>query len=232
MPFLSPTRYIDSDHPQIKAAVAEIAPPTLTHRERAVRIHDYVRDRIKFGWAPEFYDQPASEVLKSEVGYCNTKGTLFTAMLRAADIPARQHFVNINAEILVPFIDPGTPYVDHSFVEVWLGEKWCSTDSYIVDLPLHAAALRRLKERRQSIGFGIHRDGTNRWDGRGDSFCQYVRSPNALVLTTRDYGVYDDVGAFYASGNGANRLNFVLKLVFGSFARAANRRVQVVRDAA
>jgi transglutaminase-like putative cysteine protease len=170
-------------------------------------------------------------VLDAGVGYCNTKGTLFVAMLRAAGIPARQHFVNINARILAPFIDPGTPYVDHSYVEVWLGGRWWSTDSYIVDRSLHAVAQRRLRESGQVLGFGIHRDGTISWDGRSDSFSQFVRSSDFAALTTRDYGVYDDVGAFYASGNGVNTLNLLLKLGFRFFARAANGRIEALRGA-
>lgn len=230
--FVSPTRYIDSNHPQIKSAVANVAPSTLGARARAVRIHDFVRDQVKFGWTSDFYDQSASEVLKSGVGFCNTKGTLFAAMLRAADVPARQHFVDINAQILSPFIDPGTPYVDHSFVEVWLDDCWWATDSYIVDLPLYTAAQRQLRERGQVLGFGVHRDGASRWDAQSNSYCQFVRSPDFPALTTRDHGIYQDVGAFYASGNGVNRLNVLLKLGFGIFARAANSRIEALRGAA
>lgn len=228
---LSPTRYIDTQHPTIRAAVDKVAPATIDQRERAVRIHDFVRDQIKFGWSPDFYDQRASEVLKGGVGYCNTKGTLFTAMLRAAKIPARQHFVDINAAILSPYIDPGTPYVDHSFVEIYLDEHWFSTDSYIVDRPLHSAALRELRRGDKLLGFGIHRDGTTDWDGQSDSFSQFVRSTTSTNLFTRDYGVFEDVGEFYASGNGVNKLSVLLKLSFGFFARGANRRIDALRAA-
>jgi transglutaminase-like putative cysteine protease len=232
MQFLSPTRYVNSEHPDIKAVVAQIAPLALDPRERAVRIHDYVRDQVKFGWTSDFYDQPASEVLQSGVGFCNTEGTLFAAMLRAAEIAARQHFVDIDAKILSPLIDPGTAYVDHSFVKVWLGDRWYRTDSYIVDRTLHAVASLRLMQSGQVLGFGVHRDGTSDWDGRTDSFCQFVQSQAYPALSTRDYGVYDDVGAFYASGNGVNRLNLALRLGFGFFARSANRRIEALRSVA
>ena len=171
-------------------------------------------------------------MLGAGVGFCNTKGTLFAAMLRAAGISARQHFVDISAAILSPFIDPGTPYVDHSFVEVWVDGRWWSTDSYIVDRPLHTMAMKRLAAGGKVLGFGVHRDGSSDWDGASDSFCQYVRSPNFPTLSTRDHGVHDDVGAFYASGNGLNRLNPLLRLGFGFFARSANRRIEAVRGAA
>jgi transglutaminase-like putative cysteine protease len=229
--FRAPTRYIDSEHREIQTLVVQIAPSSLEPRERAVRIHDYVRDQIKFGWAADFYDQPASKVLESRVGFCNTKGTLFAAMLRAADIAARQYFVDIDAKILLPFLDPGVPYVDHSFVEVLLDRRWHRTDSYIVDSPLYTVASSRLQAQRKVLGFGIHREGTRDWDGRTDSFSQFVRSPASPVLTTRDYGVLDDIGAFYASGNGVNRLGLLAKLGFGFFARTANQRIEALRGA-
>jgi transglutaminase-like putative cysteine protease len=227
--FVSPTRYIDSEHPRIKALVQDIAPPSHAPRQRAMRIHDYVRDQIKFGWASDFYDQRASEVLNSGIGFCNTKSTLFTAMLRAANIPARQHFVDIDAKILAPFLDPGMPYVDHSFVEVYLDDRWISTDSYIVDRPLFVAALPELQRRSLTVGFGIHRDAKIEWDGTSDSFSQFVRSAAYPSLTTRDYGVHDDIAAFYASGNGVNKANFFVKLGFGLFVRSANQRIEALR---
>ena len=231
--FRAPTRYVNSEHPDIVALVGQIAPSTLDPRERAVRIHDHVRDQIKFGWTSSFYEQSASDVLKSGVGFCNTKGTLFTAMLRAADIPARQHFVDIDAKIVSPFIDPGTPYLDHSFVEVWLGNRWQRTDSYVVDLPLHKAASRRLELRGQVFGFGVHRHGTSYWDGQSDSFCQFVRSATTPALSTRDHGIYEDVGMFYASGNALNRMNFLVRLGLGFFlARSANQRIEALRGLA
>jgi hypothetical protein len=133
------------------------------------------------------------------------------------------------ARLLDPFIEPGTPFVDHSCVEVLLVGCWIATDSYIAGAPLHRAASRHLQETGRSLGFGIHRDGTSTWDGRSDSFCQFVRSPGAASTTTRDYGIHEDVGAVYAAGNGVNRLNVFLQLGFGFFARAANRCVEAPR---
>ena len=140
--YMNPTHYIDSDHPAIVDAVHTNTAGARDAREKAVRIHDFVRDQVRFGWAPSLYDQKASDVLAAGAGFCNTKSTLFVALLRAAGIPARQHFVNIHAGILDGFIYPGTPYVDHSFAEVWLAGTWWQVDSYIVDRQLmtHAQA--------------------------------------------------------------------------------------------
>ena len=47
----------------------------------------------------------ASEVLRAKVGYCNTKATLFIALLRAAGVPARQHFVDLRNVLISDFLN-------------------------------------------------------------------------------------------------------------------------------
>mgnify|MGYP002241704325 CR=1 FL=1 len=42
---------------------------------------------------------PASKVLKDGYGQCNTKGTLFMALLRACGVPCRIHGFTIDKKI-------------------------------------------------------------------------------------------------------------------------------------
>lgn len=226
---LARTPYLDIDHPALKATTARVTAGATTVRKQAVRIHDFVRDEIQFGWAPAFYRQKASEVLAGEIGYCNTKSTLFVAMLRTAGIPARQHFVSLRADILHGLISPGTRYVDHSYSEVQIDGRWLRVDSYIVDRGLAIQARARLAREGRALGYGAHRNGVSDWDGRGDAFSQFVNDGTVENLTDADHGVYADVGAFYDSGRGINRLAWPLHLGFGWFARAANARVQGLR---
>ncbi|MEM8550376.1 MAG: transglutaminase-like domain-containing protein, partial [Verrucomicrobiota bacterium] len=162
-PWLMPTEYIDSDHPTIVARAESITKDADDQRSKAIYIHDYVRDEVRFGWSSDFYDQKASEVLEEGVGFCNTKSTLMVALLRAAGIPARQRFVDIRSEIIIDFIDPRTDYVDHSFVEVYLDGVWHQIDSYIVDEPLARAARHSLSLEGRVVGYGIHINGTSHW---------------------------------------------------------------------
>lgn len=230
--FTSPTKYINSEHPHIRAATQIAVGDSTSPVERAIRIHNFVRDRVAFGWSSRFYDQTAAEVLQSGIGYCNTKGTLMVAMLRAAGIPARQHFVDIHASILAPYIDPGTPYVDHSFTEILLLGRWVAVDSYIIDKPLFVAAKKKLELSSKVLGFGVHVDGTCDWDGKNDAFAQWLNNGRFAMLSTSDHGVYEDVGAFYASGKGVNKLSPLLKLGFGLLVRGANQRIATLRSTA
>lgn len=228
--FLAPTEYVDSSHPKIVSTARRITAGAESDRDRAVAIHDFVRDEIRFGWAPTFYDQKASQLLSTGLGFCNTKSTLFVALLRAVGIPARQHFVDINSQILSGLIEPGTAFVDHSFAEVLIEGRWIRVDSYIVDKQLAERARQRLIREGKTIGYGAHVNGVSRWDGTEDAFAQFVDDGSKPQLTTHDHGVFQDVGAFYASGRGLNRLNPGLRLLFGFFSRAANRRIEGIRD--
>ena len=61
-------------------------------------IYNFVRDDIEFGY--NFDDNiSASQVLEDGYGQCNTKGTLFMALLRACEIPCRVHGFMIDKQL-------------------------------------------------------------------------------------------------------------------------------------
>ena len=225
---MQPTEAVDSDHHEIVRLARELTRAGRDDRQKASRIHDFVRDEIRFGFRPAFYEMRASEVLDAGVGYCMTKGTLFVALLRAAGIPSRPRFVDLTSEILGGIVDPRTPYVDHAITEVWLGERWVRTDSYVVDMPLFLAARSRLVEESRRIGYGVHVHGTARWNGRCDAFSQFVNDGSSHGFTTRDHGVHSDAMAFYRDVPRTwNRRGLVLRtlggLLFPMATRAADR---------
>ena len=227
---LSSTPCIDTGHSDIRA-LARSFTRLSDIRERAVQIHDFVRDNVRFGWTSRFYAMKASDVLHAGVGYCNTKSTLFIALLRASGIPARQRFVTIRADILVPFLSLPYRYVDHSYVEVWLGGVWVGVDSYIADPLLFAKAQRRLVASGRSLGYGVHADGTNEWDGGRDAFSQYVIAGRLDDLSSRDYGVFGDTQDFYASGERSEALVGLRRFLLPVVVRRCNQLVVRFRGA-
>ena len=220
---------IDSDHPSIVSAVTEIVGDAVTDREKAVRIHNYVRDSVKFGFSTSYYEQKASEVLVSKKGIGHTKATLFIALLHACNIPARQHFVNLNSAIIRDFLSVQSNFVDHSFVEVCLQGHWYHVDSYVVDRDFADGAKLQLKAEGRIVGYGIHLHGTSDWDGTSDAFCQLVNDGSFPDLITRDYGLFLDVDAFYQSGNGEMKLNFMRRIVLKVYLRLVNQAIDSFR---
>lgn len=226
--FLAPSRVIDSDQPKIMRLADALRAGTA--RATAIAVHDHVRDAVVFGWDGSFYAQRASEVLESGVGYCMTKTTLFVALLRAAGIPARAHFVDLDSAVLSGLIDTGGPYVDHAYTEAFLDGSWVATDSYIADTRLARRARERLSAEGRALGYGIHADGRTEWDGRNPAFIQFVRLGKRPIAASRDYGVFEDVMAFYAArGPRWNRRTLVLRMVFPWAAEDANARIAKVR---
>ncbi len=227
--FSLPTRYIDSDHPAVISAMRSAVGGAVDPRAKAINVFAFVR-AIPFGFASGFWDNKASDVLRAGRGYCNTKSTLFIALLRAAGISARQQFVETDAAVLHGILDPGTVMVDHSYVEVLLNDRWVATDAYIVDRQLFAAAQRRLAAESRLLGYACHATGANDWDGASPSFSQYNMLDNRPIGSKR-WGVFADVGEFYQRAPDTNnRLNPILRAGVGLLTGSANRRAAMLRQ--
>jgi hypothetical protein len=186
----------------------------------------FVRDQIKFSWDTRFYDVKASDVLEKGVGFCTPKSTLFVALLRASDIPARTCFANLKGSVLRGF---GVPLrsVDHGFSQVFLNGGWITVDAYTVDSELVKVASKQLSEEGAADGYGIHIDGNCEWDGSSDACIQKV--PKTLI---EDWGVFKDAQDFYSSSNIRHNHRipwFVPTIVSGFFLNKCNALVDQFR---
>ena len=176
---------------QIETLAARLTHGLDAERARAVRIHDFVRDRIAFGFTPRLDDATPEQTLDEGVGHTIAKTALFVALLRATGLQARQHFVTIDHDILRGLFAHAAhrllPWeILHAYAEVAVDGRWWCVDSYALDTPLWRAATARLWAEGALLGYGAHRNGTCRWAGAGHAFAQ---------LATRDM-VVEDHGAF------------------------------------
>ena len=235
---LSATAQIQADHPRIMALAQTIANGAKSTRAAAMLTHDWVRDQIAFGIPPSFYESTATDVLDAKVGYCNTKLTLFSALLRAQKIPTRMRMMDLSAQVLGGLFNPGTPYVDHGLTEVFLGDQWVAVDSYVVDKRLAQAAAKRLSdpsgqvgERAQAkAGFGIHIDGQADWDGLGNNFIQCLDNGSIANYVLKDHGLFADVADFYQRTPAARNRITLLSGLFTRFGSSyINRQIDGVR---
>jgi Transglutaminase-like superfamily len=230
-PYLTASGLIQTTHPKIVALANEITIEATSAREAAVLIHNWVRDQILFGLPPRFYETTATESLDAKVGYCNTKVSLFSALLRAKNIPTRIRVVDLSAEVLSGVIDPGTPNVDHSLTEVFLDDQWLQVDSYVVDKPLAEAARKKLVANQRIAGFGIHLNGSTQWNGRTHSFIQCMNDGVIPNYVLKDHGLFSDVNEFYQKVQQArNRLNFLSSLGIRIGVPSINRHIQKIRE--
>lgn len=100
-------------------------------------IYNYVRDEILFGYNVDDAIH-ASKVLSDGYGQCNTKGTLFMALLRAHNIPCRVHGFTINKKLqkgaMTGIVYKAAPQnIFHSWVEVLFEDTWYELEAFILD---------------------------------------------------------------------------------------------------
>ncbi len=126
--FLAPGEYVDSDHPAIRAAVERLAPGTASPADKARLFFRAVRD-IYYAYVDhsdlEVYR--ASSVLAAGRGYCVGKAALFTALCRAAGIPARVAFADVKNHLATPRLleSIGTDlFAWHGYSEILIDGRW------------------------------------------------------------------------------------------------------------
>ena len=105
--------------------------------QRVKQIYNFVRDEILFGYN-EDDSIPASKVLDDGYGQCNTKGTLFMALLRGVHIPCRIHGFTIDKKLqkgaMTGLIYKLAPQdIFHSWIEVYLDGIWYELEAFILD---------------------------------------------------------------------------------------------------
>jgi transglutaminase-like putative cysteine protease len=138
--FLSPARFVDSDHP----AVAEFArrhAKGAGDLERAVSLYYAVRDGVRYNQFLDFSRESAfrgSVCLERGEGFCIGKAALLAACARAVGIAARVGFADVKNHLTTPRLAErmGTDlFVYHGFTELWLEGKWVkATPAFNLDL--------------------------------------------------------------------------------------------------
>jgi transglutaminase-like putative cysteine protease len=138
--FLSPARFIDSDHPAVVAFARRHA--TGAHDlERAVSLYYAVRDGVRYNPFLDFSRKSAfrgSACLDRGEGFCIGKAALLAAGARAAGIAARVGFADVKNHLTTPRLAErmGTDlFIYHGFTELWLEGKWVkATPAFNLDL--------------------------------------------------------------------------------------------------
>ncbi len=170
-----------------------------TQRGRAVALHDYVRDNIKFGYNRYFDLSTPDNTLDLGVGHCNPKSLLMAALLREAEMEAHNHFVVLPKEMVKGAISPSRYWMipaelSHCYTEVKVEGAWYNIDSYILDSTLFRAVRAKLSEEGLTHGYGTHIHSTIHWDAKSDAFSQFDKD-----MMIEDHGRVDNVASYYRS---------------------------------
>ncbi|MGN0536451.1 MAG: transglutaminase family protein [Acutalibacteraceae bacterium] len=135
--YLKETVMLDFSNENIQQLLQKRKWRELDEYNRIKQIYNYVRDEIQFGYNTDDSIK-ASKVLSDGYGQCNTKGTLFMALLRGVGIPCRVHGFTIDKELqkgaMSGLVYKNAPNnIFHSWVEVYLEGVWYELEGFILD---------------------------------------------------------------------------------------------------
>lgn len=190
--YLKETKMLDYSSKNIQRLIQERNWNDIEVFERLKSIYNFVRDEILFGY--NFDDNiSASKVLADGYGQCNTKGTLFMALLRACNIPCRVHGFTIDKELqkgaMTGIVYKNAPQnVFHSWVEVYFEDKWYELEAFILDMEY----LRKLQRKNSHCtgafcGYGVAVKDFKNPIIDFDRNNTYIQSEGI----NQDFGVYD-----------------------------------------
>jgi hypothetical protein len=220
--WLGETHQLDFSEPKLRITAQKLTQSRQSLPARAAAIQEFVR-RMPFAACADGHSVRASEVLRRGNGDCHSKGVLFTALCRAAGLPARLLFVGVRPRFLTGILDDGPDLLPHAVGQVLLPDGWHSTDGYVVDPVLFAHAKHLLHDHGFDSGWGIVQDARGSWDGQGDCLQQFRDSD-----VVDNHGAWHEPAAFHAGQPGAKR-GWLARLQYALGARLVNRRVAQVR---
>ncbi len=227
--YLQSTRMLDHEHEKIRELIRSKSWCKLDEFRRIQSIYNYVRDEIRFGYNTDD-TIPASRVLSDGYGQCNTKTTLFMALLRAAGIPCRAHGFIIDKGLqrgaMPEWVYKLSPSdLVHSWAEVCFNGVWYDMEGLILDKPY----LYKLQQKFADCGGGFCGYGVSTADLKNppvdwNANNTYIQKDGIK----QDLGVYDSPDELFAQH--AQRLGIIKKLFYRHIARhTMNRCVGRIR---
>lgn len=220
---------LNFQHPSIQQLIHQHGWQDLTRTQAVREIYYFVRDEIKFGY--NRHDRiEASEVLRDGYGQCNTKSTLFMALLRALDVPCRLHgFTIYNAlqrGAIPNYLMPLAPQrILHSWVEVLLDDDWIDVEGFIIDQAFLTQVQRAYPNRKSFSGYGVAVPCLQNPANEFDNGNTYIQAEGIAD----DFGRFDSPDVFYAQ-YGSN-LRGLKKWAFRYlFRHLMNRNLEHIRQ--
>ena len=190
--YLQETAMLDFSNPNIQKLIEKKAWKEQNEFDCLKGIYNFVRDDILFGYNVDD-NIPASKVLEDGYGQCNTKGTLFMALLRACEIPCRIHGFTIDKKLqkgaMSGFVYKNAPQnILHNWVEVYFEDKWYELEAFILDQKYLSKLQKKFADCIGSFcGYGVAVKDFQHPIIDFDKNDTYIQSEGI----TQDLGVYD-----------------------------------------
>ncbi len=228
--YLQETKMLDFSNNDIQQLIADSGWILQTDYEKIKNIYEYVRDKIKFGYNIDD-SIPASKVLSDGYGQCNTKGTLFMALLRAVHVPCRIHGFTIDKKLqkgaMTGIIYKFAPNnVFHSWVEVYLDGVWYELEAFILDKEyLHKLQKANSDCEGAFCGYGVAVKDFKRPIIDFNRNNTYIQSEGI----NQDFGIYDSPDELLQEHH--QEMSIIKAFAYRNFGRhLMNRNVRKIRN--
>lgn len=179
---LSPTEFLDWEHPAVQAYAQQAAAGADSPRERVVRLYYRIRDGIRYdpynfrlhrSWFR------ASEIVRRDRDYCVPKAVLLAAGARALGVPSRVGFADVrnhlSTEKMRTMMQTDV-FGWHGYAELYLDGQWLkATPAFNLSL-CEKAGVRPLE-----------------FDGTADAiFHEFDQNGRRHMEYLRDHGTFAD----------------------------------------
>lgn len=227
--YLQATFMLNFNHSSIQRLIEDKQWNKQEDFQKIQSIYNYVRDEIAFGYNTDDTIS-AAEVLSDGYGQCNTKGTLFMALLRAAQIPCRFHGFTIDKELqkgamtgLIYKLAPRS--IIHSWVEVQYKEHWYNIEGFILDDRYLSRLQKKFSDCTTSFcGYGVATDNFQNPQIEWAANDTYIQKEGI----NHDFGVFNSPDEFFAVHQ--QQLTPLKRWVYRNIGRKMmNRNVERIR---
>lgn len=229
--YLAQTPMLNYADGQIQELVKSRNWREMNEKNRILSIYNYVRDEIAFGYNVSD-NISAAEVLSDGYGQCNTKATLFMALLRAVGIPCRTHGFHIDKKVqkgaMKSFYYALAPKeLLHSWVEVFYNDIWLNLEGLILDTEYLKKLQTKFKDCEGSFcGYGVAINDLKKPPIEWDEDDTYIQKD----AITKDLGIYDSPDDLFSRHRqkGGRFKHFMFRNIVR---RLMNRNVKRMRSA-
>lgn len=196
--YLQETRMLNYHHSSIQILIKEKQWANDDDFQKIRKIYNFVRDDIAFGYNIDDTIS-ASDVLNDGYGQCNTKGTLFMALLRAVGISCRLQGFTIDKKLqkgaMTGLIYKFAPQsIIHSWVQIQYEEVWYNLEGFILD----SEYLKKLQEKFSDCktsfcGYGAATDNFQNPQIEWNANDTYIQKEGI----NHDFGVFNSPDEFF-----------------------------------
>jgi hypothetical protein len=197
--------------------------------QKILQIYNFVHNDIAFGYNADD-TIPASEILNDGYGQCNTKATLFMALLRAVGVPCRIHGFTVDKKLqkgamtgILFLLAPQN--IIHSWVEIQYEEHWYNLEGLILDSQYLKKLQEKFPECKTSFcGYGVATDNFQNPQVEWNSNDTYIQKESI----NRDLGTFNSPDEFFEKYQ--QRLTPLKKWLYRNIGRKLmNRNVDRIR---